>query len=107
MIEVRSYDAPRQQLIETTKDQIATLLFRDPNEPFTRTEVVSQPMPHKVTYSIGNTRELHNLQRHGLFQLWSRLVEIAGIEEANHYTFGTPIEIFRGTKVEDERCEGA
>lgn len=83
MIEDRSYDVPTQELIDITRDQIATLLQRNPDKTYHRYEVFQQPIPHHVDFPIGNTRELHNLKAHGRFQLWLRMRGLAGADEAN------------------------
>ena len=90
-------DAPKQDLIDTTRDQIAALLFRNPNDPFTHTET------HRVHVWKGGKevrvedreieitvegRALRRMQAYGLFQLWSRMVGLVGVEQANFWTFG-------------------
>lgn len=102
---ISRWDVSKDTLLEASRESIQHLLFQNPNEPYKRSEVVSQPMPHKVTYDIGNTRELHRLQAHGLFQLWSRIVDIAGIDQANLMVFGRSAEVDIFVK-DGENCEG-
>lgn len=91
-------EAPKQDLIRDTRDSIQHVLFQNPNEIYISVE------PQRVGYSLGGKivregismvevgrltpKEAHRVQNYGLFQLWSRMVDLAGIEQANFWTFG-------------------